>query len=215
MINQAKSQYYTNKLASCDTKNAYRVVNSLLKPVSKQILPGVSDATDLATAFGEFFQEKVRNIRNTLNANVTTPLAAAPPTQVQRTLCTLPAVTQEEVKRYIAKSPNKSCILDPLPTWLLKEDQVLQAALPHITDTVIASFATGIMPRSLKTAVVKPLNRKSTLDPNQLNHYRPVSNLPFLGKLIEKIVCDCLVDHTDSNGLGDAFLSAYKRGHST
>ncbi len=46
-------------------------------------------------------------------------------------------------------------------------------------------------------------------------NYRPVSNLAFLSKLIERVVALQLVDHLLNNGLMDKFQSAYREGHCT
>ena len=46
-------------------------------------------------------------------------------------------------------------------------------------------------------------------------NYRPVLNLSFISKIIEKCSAEQLVDHTDSNGLNEIVQSAYKRHHST
>ena len=46
----------------------------------------------------------------------------------------------------------------------------------------------GVFPNAFKTAAVKPLLRRNNLDPSILNNYRPVSNLPFLSKISEKLV---------------------------
>ena len=40
----------------------------------------------------------------------------------------------------------------------------------------------------LKTAIVKPLLKKSSLDKHLLKNHRPISNLPFLSKILEKVV---------------------------
>ena len=39
-----------------------------------------------------------------------------------------------------------------------------------------------------KSAIVKPLLKKSTLDPNDKKNYRPVSNVSFISKILEKVV---------------------------
>ncbi len=44
---------------------------------------------------------------------------------------------------------------------------------------------------------------------------RPVSNLTFLGKLMERIVALQSVDHLEANNLMDIFQSAYRKYHST
>ena len=47
------------------------------------------------------------------------------------------------------------------------------------------------------------------------NNFRPVSNLSFVSKLIEKIVLDQLLCHLDQNNLWHTFQSAYRPKHST
>ena len=46
-------------------------------------------------------------------------------------------------------------------------------------------------------------------------NYRPVSNLSFMSKLIERAVTTQLVDHLERNGLAEKYQSAYKSFHST
>ena len=84
------------------------------------------------------------------------------------------------------KSPNKSCEQDPTPTWLLK--CCLTELLPLITTLVNKSLTTGSFPEDFKLALIKPHLKKQTLDLDLLKNYRPVSNLHFLSKNIEKVV---------------------------
>ncbi len=71
------------------------------------------------------------------------------------------------------------------------------------------------VPTALKTAVVVPILKKVSLDPDILKNYRPVSNLPYLAKLLEKVVCKRLQDHKMINSLYEPAQSAYRAGHST
>ena len=57
--------------------------------------------------------------------------------------------------------------------------------------------------------------KKSNADRNSLKNYRPVANLPFLSKVIEKAASRQVMDHVDSNYLGEPLQSSYKRHHST
>ena len=50
---------------------------------------------------------------------------------------------------------------------------------------------------------------------NNLKNYRPVSNLTFIGKLIEKIACSRLVEHMEINDIADPYQSAYRPKHGT
>ena len=61
----------------------------------------------------------------------------------------------------------------------------------------------------------RPLIKKAHLDPEDLGHYRPVSNLPYLSKILERAVADQLQVHLNANNLHVKFQLAYRRGHST
>ena len=116
------------------------------------------------------------------------------------------------MKLLVAKSPSKSCSLDPVPTWMLKAH--LDCILPSITNIVNESMSTGIVPTKMKAALVTPLLKKPSLDKNVMENVRPVSNLSFISKLIEIVVLKRLTDHIVRNNLHEQFQSAYKPNHS-
>ena len=111
------------------------------------------------------------------------------------------------------KSKPTSCTLDPLPTPLLLE--FLDELLPTLTCIVNASLQSGSFPLVFKTAVVKPLLKKASLDPNTLKSYRPVSNLSFLSKVIERVVLQQLLMYLNEHHLISPSQSAYRSHHST
>ena len=116
-------------------------------------------------------------------------------------------VTELDVERSVASAPVKSCELDPIPTWLLK--QCSHELVPLITATINASLTTSNVPADFKHAIVKPLFKKHTLDKDILQNYRPVSNLPFVSKLVEKVVAKQISTHLVENALRDPFQSAF------
>ena len=71
-----------------------------------------------------------------------------------------------------------------------------------------------MIPSSLKKAVVVPLLKKSSLNQEVLKHFRPVSNLSYLSKVIERVVAKRIRDHMDLNNLHELLQSAYKKFHS-
>ena len=83
-----------------------------------------------------------------------------------------------------------------------------------MTSIMNRSLSCGIVPQCFKHALVKPLLKKASLDPNCLKHYRPVSNLPFLSKVLERIVLKQFVQHLQSHSLLEPFQSAYRKCHS-
>ena len=104
-------------------------------------------------------------------------------------------------------------MLDPWPTFLVKE--CIDILLPSITRLVNCSLSEGVVPDEFKKAIVTPLIKKSSLPPNDLKNYRPVSGLGFISKLVERVVASQLNDHVSLNGLENVRQSAYKLGHST
>ena len=82
----------------------------------------------------------------------------------------------------------------------------------HIVDL---SLMTGVVPSSYNSAVVKPLLMKPHLDPGSLNNYRPVSNLPFFSKVLERVVSQQLSGHLLNSNLLGPFQSAFRTCHST
>ena len=123
-------------------------------------------------------------------------------------------MSEEYVKSIILKAPIKSCDLDPIPTSLFSK--CVDDLIPSITSMVNKSLIDGSVPACFKSALVTPLLKKPTLDHNSLKNYRPVSNLAFLSKILEKIVLDQLISHLETNKLSYILQSAYRAQlHST
>ncbi len=80
-------------------------------------------------------------------------------------------------------------------------------------DLLVVGLLSGTFPNSLKTAVVKPVLKK--LDNIMLSNYRPILNLPFIGKIIEKVLFNQLNNYFNSNGYLDNFQSGFQAHHST
>ena len=92
------------------------------------------------------------------------------------------------------------------------EDELMIPVLTLIMDT---SLSCAEFLKELKRAFLTPLIKIIILDAEIFKNYRPVSNLSFFSKLIERIVCVQLVNHLDKNGLYELFQSAYRQLHST
>ena len=122
------------------------------------------------------------------------------------------AVSCETVETIIKKSPNKNCILDPIPTKLLKE--CLDVLITPITNLINKSLSTGIFPPKWKTAVISPIIKKDKTNTNY-NNYRPISNTPFISKVLEKVIISQTVPHLNSTNKFSVNNSAYKQFFST
>ena len=107
----------------------------------------------------------------------------------------------------------KSCPLDPIPASVLK--QCTSVLLPVMTQIVNQSLNLAVFPDCFKLALLNPLLKKPALDVEALSNFRPISNLMFMSKLIEKVVVSQLINHISSNVLDEILQSAYKQFHST
>ena len=82
--------------------------------------------------------------------------------------------------------PVKLCVLDPIPSFLLKD--CLDILLPSITKLVNYFLIEGSFPNAFKKVVVTPFIKKSSLLSNDLKNYQQVSALCFQSKLVERVV---------------------------
>ena len=90
-------------------------------------------------------------------------------------------------------SPTKSCSLDPVPMFLLRE--FIDLLLPYVTAIINASLVQGRLPVSQRHAIVTPRLKKQGLDASDMSNYRPVSNLSFMSKVMERA---CLLYTSDA-----------------
>ena len=103
--------------------------------------------------------------------------------------------------------------IDPAPTCMVKDS--VDELIPMVTILVNLSLQSANMPDSMKQALVTPLLKKDDLDPEVLKNYRPVSNLSFLSKVLERVVAVRLTNYMTINQLHEPMQSAYRACHST
>ena len=108
-------------------------------------------------------------------------------------------VTTDVVCTMVLVAADKHSLKDPMPTWLLKT--CIDLLAPYIASLFNLSFSSGIVPTSYKDAYVIPRLTKPTLPCCDLSSYRPISNRPFLSKLLERVVSVQLTDYLSSAGL--------------
>ena len=122
-------------------------------------------------------------------------------------------MSQLTVKECILISAPKSCELGPIHSKLLIE--CLYYILTSLTVLFNSFPASGIFPQCFKSALVTPILKKRCLDHNDLNNYRPVSNLCFIAKILEFFILSQVSSYLNSHTLYNTCQSAYRPGHST
>ena len=208
LVYQQVQHEYWQMLITNSSGNARKLWNTLSSVMGRNrgspIQPGLT-----ADAFSKFFSDKVDDVRSS------TAGSAEPEFTVflGHPLDEFIQLSISDVVRLIRDSPSKACGLDPIPTCLMKE--FVDQLDPYLTYLFNRSLSQGRFPEIFRLAEVTPILKKSTLDPSVLSSYRPISNLPFISKVLERAVNERMLQHLHSNGLLPEHQSAYRRSHST
>ena len=212
-LRSAKETYYVSKIEQCGSnqKQLFVILNELTNKKRSPTLPEHSSEEELVEKFNSFFIGKIRNIRKELDS-IQSNQCFNEKASVSH-LDKFDPCTENELNRIIMNASNASCELDPIPTSLLKK--CLPTLLPYLTHIVNLSLESGHFPDTLKKAIVRPLLKKPSLDRNNLKNFRPVSNIAFLSKIIEKVVVKRLDTYMSANDLNETYQSAYRRNHGT
>ena len=93
---------------------------------------------------------------------------------------------------------------------------ILASTLAPIYKQIIdTSLMTGEIPNNLKYAIINPYLKKPDLDVEVLSNYRPVSQLPLLSKILEKIVNKQIISYLNTYDLLDRRQNAFRKNHRT
>ena len=181
LISARKTDYFRNQLEKASNKNMFRLLRSLDgQRVQQQ--PGFRLAAQGCELFSRFCRGKIDNLLSGLQSFNDTDR----PSDERR--CFTDCIDVFDRTMYteitaICNATKKTCVLDPLPANQLTDNNI-PSIVPAITLITNASLDEGVMPKSLKHAIVRPLLKKSSLDKDTLSSYRPVSNLTQLSKVI-------------------------------
>ena len=112
----------------------------------------------------------------------------------------------------INKLPNKnSCGYDNLSTKIIKT--LKGSLIKPLTLIINQILKTGVFPSQLKIAKVIPIFKKD--DNKMFNNYRPISLLPVLSKVVEKVISSQINDFFKINNLFYDSQYGFRPGHST
>ena len=223
-INMARNSYYERMLSQHkgDARATYKVINKLLdKEFGAKKLPNGKDE-EVAEHLKTYFDQKVKKIYSDIQSEITkcapkidtsiSPMCEPRKQKSSPKLTHFQEISEEKLESIIKALPNKSSLLDPIPMWLFKH--CLPELLPVLHYIVNESLRTGKFPSALKEASIRPGLKKPSLDVDELKNYRPISNLTYLSKILEKVVHEQLYTFIDSNDMFSSFQSGYRKNHS-
>ena len=216
-LETSRNTFYTDKINACegDTKKLFNIINDLTGKKQASPLPPGNDMKTLADSFAEFFLQKVDRIQDDIYQKCQAEGVCRLPeagVAVSHRLSDFKVLEVDDVLQLMASSASKHCRLDPAPTWLVKECRT--ELLPLLLTIINRSLQEGHFPCQWKCAMVTPLLKKPGLE-LEFSNYRPVSNLPYLSKLVEKACIKDMMDYLNMHELLPPNNSAYRQGHST
>ena len=129
----------------------------------------------------------------------------------QPKLDTFRGLNEEEVLSIIISMPVKHCDLDLIPATVMRK--LIPHILQEITILVNQSLVHGKFAEVWKTSACKPLIKSLKLDKVKTS-YRPVGNLLYLSKVVEKVILQQLTEHCGLHDLMPSYQSAYCKFHS-
>ena len=117
-----------------------------------------------------------------------------------------------EEEEIIKSSKSTGCGSEPMPSKLIKWH--LDVLLPLITRMVNHSLTAGVFNDSWKTSIIKSLLKKEGKD-RVLRNFRPVNNLSFMSKIVEKVLLVRFNNHCEINNFIPDYVSVHRSGYST
>ena len=154
-------------------------VHTLTFTPQKQLPPPLytPNLTTVTLCFSKYQLNRLQRIQNALAQTV---VQAPKFKYITPSLSPFQPVTTGDIPRLISRATCKHCDLDPAPTWLVK--RAIIAAVCN------ASLQSGYFHQSQKLARVTARLKRPSMDPDDLNSFRPISNLTFLSKIMERVV---------------------------
>ena len=209
LVEDVKCNYLSNEIMNMqgDSKRLFSTGCRLIG-LSRQ---DVSCQASIASAdFLKFFSTKTALIRESLkplNFNETIVTRNC-------TLSSFKIPTQTALSDICLKLSSTFCKdLDPLPPSCMKSN--IDILIPHFYGLVKSVFEECYFPKLLKTGIVFPRVKDLKGDASLLSNYRPLTNISFLSKIVEKSIALQLMQYLETNNMLPAAQSAYRKNHST
>lgn len=222
IIRTVKKTYYETLFMKFkdDIRGTWKTINDILnKTKKKRSFPQffrdgqnvITNKLIIANKFNMFFTNIGPNLSNLINAPNNKSFKTYL-TQKYNNDFSFQNVNEETISLIIDKlAPKTSFGFDGLSTKLIKT--VKDALIKPITIIINQMINTGIFPDKLKIAKITPIFKKE--DKTLFTNYRPISLLPAISKIFEKVLFKQLYDFFQSKKLFYNAQYGFRTEHST
>ena len=219
-IKSAKKRYFTHNLElnKMNPRKTWKLIDDLcsrkygrIRNISEIKVNNepISSAAEMAEVFNDFFATIGSNLASEIQPSAIEPEFYLQPTD---TMFSLKPPSASTVSRLLNQLDTKKATgLDRIPSKLLKlSSSIVGPSLAYIFKSCINA---EIFPNEWKIAKVTPLFKKGSK--RELGNYRPISVLPLVSKIFEKIIYRQLYDYLQDNSLLNTYQSGFRSMHST
>ena len=215
----SRSCKQTNILNDLKMKSAKNDLKGIWKTIklASNMNPSVSDSEGLGDRDPETFNCHFATVGSRIQAQVpqidhrVSFSDFLPPRNSDLNFCEFQEVNSNDILTYVKSLSSDKAVFDDIPLYILKE--ATQCVIEPLTHIVNLSLKTGIVPSICKRARVTPIHK--TGDKSNPNNYRPISILPFIGKIIEYFVSQQLTEYMEDNRLFSRHQFGFRKNHST
>ena len=195
-VRKAKSTYHQHMLDD-NSKNPQKFWETI-KSIT-QSLPNYVNSKERAKHFANYFTNIVGSLKSTAFPLVNFIWRYNPKRNLRtEKIFRFSFVSVEFVERQLRRlKRDKATGTDSLPSNLLKDCALVIA--PPLTHIINMSLETSTFPSIWKSAKITPIYKSGNLD--HVENYRPISVLPILSKILEKVVHQQLYDFLETNKL--------------
>ena len=218
LLKQTKRNYYLQKFDQCsgDIKMTWKYLNMLIKAKkSKPKIVLTEDDRDIvddevvAHKFNNYFSNVATELDDKIPQPIVSPLQFMSEPN-QSTFFALPT-NAHEVSKVISTFKNKASDLETVPVFIFKTLKDMLS--PHIAHLFNKSLNTGVFPDCLKLAKIIPIFKAG--DTKLMKNYRPISMLPFLSKLFERLMYSRLVTFLEKYNILSNEQFGFRKNSST
>ena len=222
IIREAKRLYffYSFKASKGDSKETWKLLNDLLnrKKSKTNELPStfkndngkLIKGTEMSNAFNNFFSSVGVNLEKTIPSSHSSPLHYVK-RNVNNTFTDHFYTTSLEVCNIIKELNPVGGGIDKISTQILVG--TYSNIIEHLTFFFNLCLHSAVFPDLLKIAIIKPIYKSGSKE--EFTNYRPISLLPILSKVLEKIIYKNISSFLESNNILTPFQFGFRKKHST
>ena len=220
VIRLSRKLHYADKFhkIGSNIKSTWNTINDIIGkkkedgPKDKFTINGspILNKKDIAETFNSFFVKIGQNLAEKIEPVPNKRFSDYLPEPIDRSVFFYSTNPTEVINIVKNLNSSKSCGHDGFSTALLKN--IIHPIATPLTHIFNLSISKGICPSPLKIAKVIPIFKKD--NPHEISNYRPISILPCISKILEKIIYDRLYRFLNVHKLLNLNQYGFRKNHS-